>query len=131
MFIIERFDQLNALVRALHAAKFTVPAEKNPIFAGSPILADVMDEAYDALLAAAVTEVEKNIARSFRTGRALKKRDDVQRVVLEHLRLTCQDRIWGQWTKQDRFDFVRILIRPYCADDELVEDLLQRPEQSP
>lgn len=123
MLVVEEFDELNAPVRALLTLKFD--SEEAAEYAGSPYLAHVLDPAYDALIAASRRELREDIATDLERHRDASANPAILRAIPSHVR---QVKDLESWTPEQRRDYVRVLLSPFRASDEIVTRLIESQE---
>ena len=123
LFVVDDPSEMNALLRALFAAKFHA-AEDGPELAGSPILAQLCERAMAGFVAAQEAGLLPGSPEQTRAGWSLPPGAEVIASVRRHLSGVARGRgNWCRWSPDERADYVRLVFRPYVADEELVREL--------
>ena len=123
LFVVDDPYEMNALLRALFAAKFHAP-DDGPELAGSPILARLCERAMDGFTAAQEAGRLPGSVAQTRAVWALPPGAEVVASVRRHLAVvgTGGDN-WGGWSPTERSEYVRLVFRPYVAEESLVREL--------
>jgi hypothetical protein len=123
LFAVDDPYELNALVRALLAAKFHAP-EDGLELPGSPLLAKLCERAADALAAAQATGLLPGFGGRTRAAGAAPPPEPVVASARRHLSaVAARGGNWAGWWAAERAEYVRLVFRPYVADDALVLEL--------
>lgn len=124
LFVVDDAMEVNVLLRALFAAKFSAPAD-GPELPGSPILARLCERAMEAYAAAQEAGLLPGSAEQTRAShRTAAPGPQVVEAVRGHLSVVAaRGGNWGQWSPDERADYVRLVLRPYVADEALVREL--------
>ena len=124
LFLVEDPIEVNVLLRALFAAKFHAPADGLEL-AGSPILACLCERAMEAFAAAQEAGLLPGSADQTRAShRAAAPGEPVLTAVREHLSaVAARGGNWGRWSPGERAEYVRLVLRPYVADEAMVREL--------
>ncbi len=124
LFTVDDPSELNALVRALLAAKSYAP-DDGPELAGSPLLAALCERAMDALVAAEAAGHFPRIGGLPGTADAVQSPPGP--VVASARRylsaVGARGGNWSRWSMAERADYVRLVFRPYVSDEALVAEL--------
>jgi hypothetical protein len=124
MFVIEDEVLLEALVRALCTLKFMSSPDRLAVreMAGSPLVAEVANRAYDAL----VDDYRRALKEGYAERAELRRAAEGQPLALEAVRahLRYAEESWRTWSSEQKRSFVRILLAPYFAGPELVDSLV-------
>src|SRR5579884_3987113 len=118
MLVIDDLNELRALVKALSRLKFDAPRDEMREIVGSPLVASVLNKAYDALIAGERAEYRDGVAGRLVDKRLIDKRGRIYRSVRQYIEESGPH--WSIWTRPEREAFVRILLSPYTADDDLI-----------
>jgi hypothetical protein len=123
-FVVAEDHELHALLKTLLEAKFN-PDPQNPEVSASPVVAELCRRAV-----AAVVEAERAAGRIDRAGRTIAWFRDVRghsalEVVRRRIDETATLAVWKEWTNERRRDFIRMLLSPFEADEEIVNELLE------
>jgi hypothetical protein len=124
MLVIEEELLLQALVRALCVVKFDCPPELGTVgeVAGSPLVAEVARRAYDALVTTYRNHYQEGEAHRLEQGRRAEQMPLVLAVVQAHIRSV--EGAWVSWTREEKGEYVRILLSPYTAGPELIHTIV-------
>ena len=123
-FVVTDEAELRALIKALIEAKFH-PAPECPEVQGSPSVARLCERAVEA-----IAQCEESKGKSgnadrtrawFRDVRNNLVLTAVRRQIAEH----ADSKLWIEWPAEKRAEFVRMLLSPYVADDDLVNELIE------
>ncbi len=131
MLTITDFDELHALLKALLALKFETEAFDSNIaeVAWSPFVAAAANKVYDAAISAARSANQLDYVRSLEDGRTLANYPwiaNVARRYVDKFRET-----WNRWSAEERACNCRLLISPYIASDEQINELIARINEQP
>ncbi|MDB5311322.1 MAG: hypothetical protein JWO38_5524 [Gemmataceae bacterium] len=123
LFVVDDPYELNALLRALFAAKFHAP-EDGLELAGSPFPARLCERAMEALAAAQEAGLLPGSAtQTLAAHRAAVPPEPVSASVRRHLSaVAARGGNWGRWSLDERADYVRLVFRPYVAEESLVRE---------
>jgi hypothetical protein len=123
-FTVEDPGEVNALFRALFAAKFFAP-EDGLELAGSPVLARLCERAVDAVVTAQKAGLlPGNADRTRADFRSPPPFANVVASVRRHLVAVAASRSNSdRWSLDERADYVRLVFRPYVAEESLVQEL--------
>jgi hypothetical protein len=123
LFVVDDPNEMNALLRALFAAKFHAP-EDGPELAGSPILARLCERAMAGFVAAQEAGLLPGSPEQTRASWSQPPGAEVVASVRRHLSAVGRGRgNWGRWSPDERAGYVRLAFRPYVADERLVREL--------
>jgi len=124
LFAVEDPGEINALFRALFAAKFFAP-EDGLELAGSPILARLCERVMDAIVAAQEAELlPGNADRTRASFHSPPPLANVVASVRRHMAaVAAAGGNWDRWSPDERADYVRLVFRPYVAEESLVQEL--------
>jgi hypothetical protein len=124
LFVVEDPYELNALLRALFAAKFHAP-EDGLELPGSPFLARLCERAVEAFAAVQEAGLLPGSAAQTRAALgAVAPPEPVIASVRRHLSaVAARGGNWGRWSLDERSDYVRLVFRPYVAEEPLVREL--------
>jgi hypothetical protein len=126
LFVVDDPYEVNALLRALFAAKFHAP-EDGPELAGSLILARLCERAMEAFVAAQEAgRLPGNAEQTRARFRSLLPGSEVVASVRRHLSaIASSGTNWDRWSPNERADYVRLVFRPYLAEESLVRQLAE------
>ena len=120
LFVVDEPGEMNALLRALFAAKFHAH-DDGPELAGSPILARLCERAMAGFAAALEAGRLPGSAEQYRAAWSLPPGPDVVASVRRHLAAAGGN--WSRWSPPERAEYVRLVFRPYVAEEPLVREL--------
>jgi hypothetical protein len=110
LFVVDDPCELNALLRAVLAAKFHAP-EDGPELAGSPFLARLCERATEAFANAQEAGLLPGSAGQTRVAlRSMPPGPEVVASVHRHVAALRGN--WEQWSPDERADYVRLVFRP-------------------
>jgi hypothetical protein len=122
-FEVDEPYEVNALLTALLEAKFH-PDPKRREVAGSPFVARLCERAVEAFAAAqAAGRLPGNPeqTRAFYQGRP---GEPTLAVVRRRLAEVTALPVWAGWSPEQRAEYVRLLLSPFAAPDDLVAELI-------
>ena len=124
LFEVDDGFELNALLRALFAAKFRAPADGLEL-PGSPILARLCERAMASMVVAQEAgRFPGNPDQTRAAYRTLAPTAEVVVSVRGHVSVVAvRGGNWAQWSPAERADYVRLVFRPYVAEESLVREL--------
>jgi hypothetical protein len=126
LFAVDDPYEMIALVRALFAAKFHAP-EDGPELAGSPILARLCERAMAGYAAAQEAGLLQGNAEQTRAAqRSMPPGPEIIASVRRHLSAIMargDHGNWFRWSPDERAEYVRLVFRPYVAEESLVREL--------
>lgn len=122
MLIIEDPNLINALLKALCVVKFDVPVEDEAaIVAGSPLVAQVCNLTYEALIAAEHKRGRHDSARILEEGRTCQNTLALSQVY-HHIKFVQQH--WEKWTHEQKAEHVRTILSPFVATQEIIDSVI-------
>jgi hypothetical protein len=126
LFVVDDPSEMNVLLRALFAAKFHAP-EDGPELAGSPILARLCERAMETFVAVQEARLLPGNADQTRARfRSPLPDSEVVASVRRHLSaLAGSGTSWDRWSPDERADYIRVVFRPYVAEESLVRQLAE------
>jgi hypothetical protein len=131
LFVVDDPHELNALLRALFAAKFHAH-DDGPELAGSPILARLCERAMAGFVAAQESGRLPGSAEQTRAAWAMPPGAEVVASVRRHLATEASRGNWSRWSPAERAEYVRLVFRPYVAAEPLVQELVgSAPDAEP
>lgn len=123
LFAVDDPYEMSALLRALFAAKFHAH-DDGPELAGSPVLARLCERAMVGFAAAQEAGQLPGSAAQTRAAWPKPPGPEVVASVRRHVSTVAAGRgNWGRWSPAERIEYVRLVFRPYAADEELVREL--------
>ena len=122
LFSVSDPMELLALHRALMEAKFHPNPEHREI-QGSPFVARIAERVVDALIQYEISERNKTAGDSWISWRDATKHDLCLNVVRQRLAETSRI-IWDNMTSDARRAYVRDLLSPLIAGDDLIGNLI-------
>lgn len=124
LFAVDDPYEVHILLQALFAAKFHA-SEDSLDLAGSPMLASLCERAMRAYVAAQEAGLLPGDAdRTREEFRSLAPTAEVIVSVRRRLAVIaagCGN--WDRWSPMERADYVRLVFRPYAAEESLVQEL--------
>ena len=131
LFAVDDPYELNALVRALLAAKFHAP-EDGLELPGSPLLARLCERAVDALAAAQEAGRLPGFGGHTRPAGAAPPSEPIVASARRHVSaVAARGGNWAGWSADERAAYVRLVLRPYVADAALVSELATSSRAEP
>ena len=123
MLIIDNKDELNALLKLLVTMKFDTPPEISSQFAGSPLIAEVIEKTY----LATIESFRKYHQASWAIGLEKELSENHESVItaIEKI-IDFEKKRWGSPTEEQKREYITTLTRPYKIDNEVFEYLLKR-----
>ncbi len=120
LFVVDDPYEMNALLRALFAAKFHAH-DDGPELAGSRILARLCERAMAGFVAAQEAGRLPGSPAQTRAAWAMPPGSEIVAAVRRHLAVGGGN--WPRWSPAERAEYVRLVFRPYAAPEELVQEL--------
>ena len=123
LFVVDDPGEMNALLRVLFAAKFHAH-DDGPELAGSPILARLCERAMAGFVAAQEAGLLPGSAEQTRAVWAMPPGRELVASVRRHLAVVAAGRgNWSRWSPAERAEYVRLVFRPYVAEESVVQEL--------
>ena len=123
MLVIEDDILLNALLVALVTVKFEARPEDTGEVASSPLVAEVCNRTYEALMAAERAKACFGTAQRLEDSRSAEDKPLVRQAIQSHIQ--HHKSYWASCDLGQKHEFVRILLSPYTASEEFIDDIVQ------
>jgi hypothetical protein len=124
MLKIDNYYELNALLHALLTLKFEMPVSDSDVreVVSSIYLAAVMNEIYDATIAAAKKSGKESIARALVERRPASTHPREFAKVREHITWSLD--YWNRLSHLEKRECIRVIFSPFYVDDDLCDLLI-------
>lgn len=120
VFSIDSYDELMALHRALMEAKFS-ESPNDPAIQGSSLLSSMADRVVEALITMEVSKEGELSRAKWQQWRLLTPARREYKIVQAKLR---SESAWKNWSSSAQVKYVKDLISPLQASEEIIETLL-------
>src|SRR5436190_2109236 len=125
MFQISDRSSLMVLCRALITAKF---GDDDLAYIeelhSSPIMAELCMKAYDAQVEAARKDCNQALVNILVERRSAALHEDLLELVRKDIQKHNHSPVWKKWSVAERTRYVEIVLSPFVATPELIENLL-------
>lgn len=122
LFSVLDSDELNALFKALIEAKFR-PHIPNRDLSGSRFVVAMIERVFEAQRNIAVASGNPTMLSNLDTWQRAEENPSLVATVRERIK-ECPKYVWLRWSRDERIHFVQQLLSPLCAEQPLLEELL-------
>ncbi len=123
LFEVDDPDELHALEIALSDAKFKPFPDSRPHL-GDPLVARLCERVVEARVAAQAAGVLPSNPDQTQAYYGGRPPDWIWAVIRRGLAEATRLPVWAEWSSQQRADYVRLLLSPFAATNNIVTELL-------